>query len=57
MLLLLQKNVPADLTFKVKHLSSVSIRDVILNTEAMLWGKHAASQDRVFSSLSALGMS
>lgn len=36
------KSVPADLTFKVKHLSYVSMRDVILTTGAMLggeWGK------------------
>lgn len=34
-----KKSIPADLTFKVKHLSCASIRDVILNTESCALGK------------------
>lgn len=34
-----KESLPADSTFKVKHLSSVGIRDLIFNTRAVLRGK------------------
>lgn len=45
----------ADCTFRVNHLSCVSIRDVLSNTEPVLWGKQQCSMEHIlFSSLTAL---